>query len=91
MSKASHNIPAIEDRIPGGLQHCHKMCYKKGGCHGRQACMIWRWFHCGDVISRQVDLYITEVPDKKHALKRKLFVEKLWKLSDEYRNIIQHV
>ena len=37
----------MEDRIPGGLQHHHKMCYEKGGYHGRQACMIWRWFHRG--------------------------------------------
>ena len=81
----------MEDRIPRELQHRHKTCCEKGGHCGRQACMIWRWFHCRDVISRWVDLYMTEVPDKKHALKRKLFVEKLWKLSDEYRNIIQHV
>ena len=26
----------MEDRIPGGLQHCYKMCCKKGGlvCFG---------------------------------------------------------
>jgi len=49
----------MEDRIPGGLQHRHKMCCEKGSRRGRQACMIWRWFHCGDVISRQVDLHMT--------------------------------
>ena len=34
------------------------MCYKKDGCHERWACMIWRWFHCRDVISGWVDLYM---------------------------------
>jgi len=29
-TKLNRNIPAVEDRIPGGLQYCHKMCYKKG-------------------------------------------------------------
>jgi len=35
----------VEDGIPGWLQHCHETCCKKGGHCGRQACMIWRWFH----------------------------------------------
>ena len=29
----------MEDGIPGGLQHHHKTCCKKGDHHGRQACM----------------------------------------------------
>ena len=29
--------------IPGGLQHRPKMCYEKGGHHGRQTCMITLW------------------------------------------------
>jgi len=49
----------MEDGIPGWLQHRHETCCEKGGCHGRQACMIRRWFHRGDVISRQVDLHMT--------------------------------
>jgi len=49
----------MEDGISGWLQHCYKTCCEKGSCHGRQACMIWRWFHCRDIISRQVDLYMT--------------------------------
>ena len=49
----------MEDRIPGGLQHHHKMCCKKGGHCGRQACMIWEWFYCRDIISRQMDLHMT--------------------------------
>jgi len=49
----------MEDGISGGLQYCHEICCKKGGRHGRWACMVWRWFHCRDVISGQVDLYIT--------------------------------
>ena len=36
------SISAMEDRIPRGLQHCHKTCCEKGGHHGRQACIIWR-------------------------------------------------
>ena len=49
----------MEDEIPRGLQHHLEMCYEKGGCHGRQACMIWRWFYHGDVISGCMDLYMT--------------------------------
>ena len=49
----------MEDRIPGWLQHYHKMCCKKGSHCRRWACMFWRWFHCGDVISGQVDLHMT--------------------------------
>ena len=51
----------MEDRISGGLQHCHETCCKKGSHHRRQACIVQRWFHRGDVVSRQVDLYITIV------------------------------
>ena len=50
-TKLNRSIPAMEDRILGGLQHCHKMCCEKGGCHGRQACMFWRCLHCRDVVS----------------------------------------
>ena len=49
----------MEDRIPGGLQHHHKTCCEKGGRHGRQACMVQKWFHRGDVVSGQVDLHMT--------------------------------
>ena len=51
----------MENKIPGGLQYHHKTCCKKGGCHGRQACMIQRWFHCGDVISGWMDLHMTYI------------------------------
>ena len=30
----------MKDRIPGQLQHYHKTCCKKGGCHGRQALIV---------------------------------------------------
>jgi len=50
-TELNRSISAIEDRILRWLQHCHEMCCKKGGHYGRQACMIWRWFHHGDVIS----------------------------------------
>jgi len=49
----------MEDGIPEGLQHHHKTYYEKDGCHGRQACIIWRWFHYRDVISGQMDLHMT--------------------------------
>ena len=49
----------MEDGILRWLQYCHETCYEKGGHCGRQACIIWRWFYCGDVISGQVDLYMT--------------------------------
>jgi len=41
-TELNRSISTMEDRIPGGLQHCHKICYKKGGHHRRQACIIWR-------------------------------------------------
>jgi len=60
-TKLNRSIPAMEDGIPRGLQHHHKMCCEKGGHYGRQACMIWRWFHHRDVISGWVDLHMTEI------------------------------
>jgi len=51
----------MEDGILGRLQHHHEMCCEKGGCHGRQACMVQRWHHHGDIVSGQVDLYMTTV------------------------------
>ena len=51
----------MEDRISEGLQHCYETCCEKGGRHGRWACMVRRWFHRRDVISGQVDLYMTIV------------------------------
>ena len=49
----------MEDGISGELQHCYETCCKKGGHHRRWACMVQRWFHREDVVSRQVDLYMT--------------------------------
>jgi len=49
----------MEDGISGRLQHRHKMCCEKGGHRGRQACMVWKWFYCRDVVSGQVDLHMT--------------------------------
>ena len=49
----------MEDRIPGWLQHRHKTCCEKDGHCGRWACIIQRWFYCGDVVSGQMDLYMT--------------------------------
>ena len=51
----------MEDRIPGGLQHRYKTCCEKGGCHGRRACMVQKWFHRGDVVSGQMDLHMTNI------------------------------
>ena len=52
----------MEDGIPGGLQHCHKTCCEKGSRHGKRACMVQKWFYHGDVVSRQVNLHMTQVP-----------------------------
>ena len=41
-TELNRSIPTMEDRIPGWLQHHHKTYCKKGGCHGKQACIIWR-------------------------------------------------
>jgi len=41
-TELNRSISAMEDRIPRWLQYCHEMCCKKGGHHGRQACMFWR-------------------------------------------------
>jgi len=49
----------MEDRISGGLQHCPETCCEKGGCCGRRACMVRKWFHHGDIVSGQVDLHMT--------------------------------
>ena len=54
----------MKDGIPGWLQHHHEMCCEKGGHHGRQACMIWKWFHHKDVISGQMDLHITKIRNR---------------------------
>jgi len=50
----------MEDRISRGLQHRHETCCEKGGHCGRRACMVQRWFHRGNIISGQVDLYMTQ-------------------------------
>jgi len=58
-TELNRSITTVEDGIPRGLQYHHKTCYEKGGCHRRWACIIWRWFYHGDIISRQVNLYMT--------------------------------
>ena len=46
-TKLDRSISAVEDRIPRGLQHCHKTCCKKGSYHGRWACMFGGDFTTG--------------------------------------------
>jgi len=41
-TELNKSISAVEDRIPRGLQHCHKIYCEKGGHCGRQTCIIWR-------------------------------------------------
>ena len=41
-TESNRSISAMEDGIPGWLQHYHKICYKKGGCYRRQVCIIGR-------------------------------------------------
>ena len=52
----------VEDRIHGGLQHCHKTCCEKGGRRGRQVCMIRRWHHHGDVVFQTGGLVYDSIP-----------------------------
>ena len=54
--QVERNISTVEDRIHRWLQHHYKACCKKGGHHGRQACIIGRWYHYRDIISGWVDL-----------------------------------
>jgi len=35
-TKLNRSISAMEDGIPGWVQHCHETCCRKGGHHGRQ-------------------------------------------------------
>jgi len=39
-TELNRSIFAMEDGIPGWLQYHHKTCYEKGGCCGKQACII---------------------------------------------------
>ena len=41
-TKSNRSISTMEDRIPRWLQHCYKICCKKGGRHGGRACIIGR-------------------------------------------------
>ena len=49
-TELNRSISTMEDGIPRGLQHRHKMCCEKGGRRGRQACIVQRWHHRGDVV-----------------------------------------
>jgi len=61
-TELNRSISTMKDGISKGLQHCHETCCKKGGHCGRWACMVWRWFHHGNIISGQMDLYMTVFP-----------------------------
>ena len=41
-TELNRSISAMEDGIPGELQHCHKTCCEKDGHCERQVFMIWR-------------------------------------------------
>ena len=58
-TELNRSISVMEDGISRVLQHCYETCCEKDGHCGRQTCMVQKWFHCGDVVSRQVDLYMT--------------------------------
>ena len=60
-TKLNRSISTVEDGISRWLQHCYKTCCKKDGYCERQACIIWRWYHHRNVISRQVNLDITSL------------------------------
>jgi len=58
-TELNRSISTMEDKVSGGLQHRHETCCEKGGCCGRWACMVQRWFHHRNIVSRPVDLYMT--------------------------------
>ena len=39
-TELDRSISAMEDRIPRRLQHCYKICCKKGGRYRRCTCMF---------------------------------------------------
>jgi len=49
-TELNRSISVMKDGIPRGLQHHHEMCCEKGGRCGRQACMVQRWHHRGNVV-----------------------------------------
>ena len=67
-TELNRSIPTIEDGISKGLQHHHKTCCEKGGHYERRACIVQKWYHYGDVISRQVGLCITNSNISKFML-----------------------
>jgi len=84
----------VEDGIPGGLQHCHKICCKKGSRRGRQACMVQRWHHCEDVVFRTGGLvYDTFIANYRRELmmgtdiKRKEKIEKVTKFVERMKKV----
>ena len=60
-TELNRSISAMEDGISKGLQHRPETCCEKGGRRGRRDCMVRKWFHHGNVVSRQVDLHMTFV------------------------------
>ena len=61
-TELNRSISTVEDRITRGLQHRHKTCCEKDGCRGRQACMVQRWHHCGDVAFWTGGLVYNSIP-----------------------------
>ena len=61
-TELNRSISVMEDRIPRGLQHHHETCCKKGSRHRRQACMVQRWHHHGDVVFRTGGLVYDSIP-----------------------------
>ena len=71
----------MKNGIPGGLQHRHETCCEKGGCHGRRACRVQRWHHCGDVVFRTGGLvYDTTIEGISAERLARLFWDNIWKL-----------
>jgi len=63
-TELNRSISVMEDRIPGRLQHRHETCCEKGGCHGRQACMVQRWHHHRDVVFQTGGLVYDKIAKK---------------------------
>ena len=68
----------MEDRIPRGLQHCHKTCCEKGGRRGRRACRVQRWHHRGDVVFQTGGLVYDSIPPLELSLQSPIeFIQSL--------------
>ena len=61
-TELNRSISTVEDRISRESQHYHEICCEKGGHCERRACMVQRWYHCGDVVFQTGRLVYDSIP-----------------------------